>query len=748
MLEKTVKIQKFLSVIFVIISFPIVATGCSQATSTVQPITEEVSTPTLPDPPVTVVTPPEVGVVDEYLEAWKTDSYSDMYALIDSESKDNLDEEQFSELYKDFAREIALGDISYKIISERAHPGRAEAEYEVTFKSNLFGNILRPYNIELILEDGDWRIIWDEALIIPELAGGNILRQDPIIPGRASIYDAAESPLASKAEAVAVGLYPDSVFLEESEGLLTWLTRISGLRVDTLIKMIEDAYPGAYLPIGEVLSEGTERIISALSGYSSVVIGRYNSRFYPDGGIAPHVVGYVSAIQQDEVDDYRRLGYQSYEKVGREGLEDWGEEYLSGTRGGTLFVIDPDGKIVGQIAQAASTEGADIYTTIDSDFQQTVQDAIAGFRGAAVVMERDTGKILAMASSPDYNPNGFQTENINWDAWLEQIYSDLDMPLFNRASQGQYPLGSVFKIITMAAGLESGVYTPETTYECGYFFEEALGLDLNDWTYDWFLEDGVTQPSGLLTLPQGLIRSCNPFFWHIGLDLYNQGLEDAVPDMARGFGLGSPTGIIGVEEEAGNVSDPGEPVDAINMAIGQGEILVTPLQVANFVAAIGNGGTLNKPWIVDRVVGKNGNILLDLGPEEIGKLPISAENLEVIQEAMQGVVFSTSPRGTAYIPFNSFKIPIAGKTGTAESGFLNPHAWFVAYSLAEREDKPDIAVAVIVENVGEGSEWAAPIVRRILELYFYGTPQKLYRWESGVGVTKTPTPIVTDTPSP
>lgn len=738
-----------LILLFTCLTTLLILVSCSQPTE-ISMITEAVEeTEELPYPAVVVTKSPDAAIsVRQFFSAWENDDYEEMYQLISAESKDQISLDDFTDKYLDFAREMALLGLSYQIETPKTHPNSAQIAYELMYDSSLFGEIIRNSSMDLVFEDNQWHIIWDDALILPELAGGNILRQDPIIPERESIYAADSSPMATRAEAVAVGVYPDLVNLEESEGLLTWLSRISGLRVESVIQKIENSFPGEYLPIAEVLAEESERIINTLSGYGSVVIGRYDSRYYPDGGIAPHVVGYVSAIQQDEVDDFRRLGYQSFEKVGRDGLEEWGESYLSGTRGGSLFIIDPDGNIVGTIAQSSSSPGSDIYTTIDYELQEGVQEALRGLRGAAVILERDTGKVLAMASSPGYNPNGFQTENINWDSWLSDLYSDPNTPLFNRATQGQYPLGSVFKIITMAAALESGVYTPETTYECGYFFDEAPGLDLNDWTYDWFLEDGETQPSGLLTLPQGLIRSCNPYFWHIGLDLYESGMEGMVPDMARGFGLGELTGIVGLEEEPGNVPDPEEPVDAINLAIGQGELLVTPLQVANFVAAIGNGGTLNRPWVVDRVVGSNGTEIQKFGPEAIGSLPVSEENLEVIQEAMQGVVSSRDPRGTAYNVFNGFRIPIAGKTGTAESSGLEPHAWFVAYSLAEREDKPDIAIAVIIENAGEGSEWAAPVVRRILELYYFGSPQRLYPWEAGIGLTKTPTPLFSETPTP
>lgn len=724
--------------------------GCNGSAETLPTATQFTPTSTLPDPQEITIKVPEAELAAiKYLSAWQENDYSGMYGKLAATSREQISEDQFSQRHRDVANEIALNDISFSVSPKQTHTDIAQVGYEVIFHSALFGDILRSdYVMDLVIEDGEWQIVWDETLIMPDLAGGNYLKRDSEIVPRAGIYDSEETPLATQAEAVAVGLRSEYVLLEESEGLLSLLSSVSGLRVDTIINIVENTPLGTYIPITEVFSDEYERIVNALSGYGAAVIGYYSSRFYPGGGIAPHITGYISAIQQDEVDDFRRLGYQSFEKVGRDGLEEWGEEYLSGERGGTLYVFDSEGKIVDQISQVPSGPGKDIYTTLDSDFQQNVQQAIAGFRGAIVVLERDTGKVLAMASSPKYNPNGFQTENLNWDSLLADIYNDPNNPLFNRAAQGQYPLGSVFKIITMAAGLESGLYTPDTLYECGYFFDEAPGLDLNDWTYDWFLEDGETQPSGVLTLVQGLIRSCNPYFWHIGLDLYEQGLTSAVPDMARGFGLGSPTGIVGVNEEVGNVPDQEEPGDAINLAIGQGELLVTPLQVARFVAALGNGGNLYTPWVIDRVEDISGEPVLEIGPEISGTLPVQEETLNTIQKAMQGVVFSSDPRGTAYSVFRGFKIPIAGKTGTAESSLIDPHAWFVGYSLAERENKPDIVVVVIVENAGEGSEWAAPIFRRVMEQYFLGAPQRLYPWESTVGVTQTPTPLFFETPTP
>jgi penicillin-binding protein 2 len=352
-----------------------------------------------------------------------------------------------------------------------------------------------------------------------------------------------------------------------------------------------------------------------------------------------------------------------------------------------------------------------------------------------------------MVSTPGFDSNAFETDNYNWNTLLTEILADPNSPQFNRAAQGQYPLGSVSKIITISAALESGRYTAESTYDCGYVFEELPGFPRYDWTWDHFQEDGVTQPSGLLTLPEGLIRSCNPYFWHMGLDLYNAGLTTAVSDMARSFGLGSRTGIDVVDEEAGQIPDPQSPVDAINLAIGQGDMQVTPLQVARFIAAVGNGGTLYRPQLIEAIVPPGSTITTTFQAEPQGTLPLKPENLKLIQDALVGVVRSEIPAGTALRPFRGLEINVAGKTGTATAPSGEPHAWFAGYTFEERPDRPDIAVAVIAENAGEGSEIAAPIFRRIVELYFYGRALKLYRWEANFDVTRSPTAILTDTPT-
>jgi penicillin-binding protein 2 len=707
--------------------------------------TTQTPTVVLPTPQVFTTNAPDADMAAQsFLQAWQQEDYEAMYAMLTPQSQSAVTKEAFIQRYQETANEAALSELNYEILSSQSSAPTAEVDYKVTLVSAILGGITREMKMPMVLDQGRWLVDWNPGLILPELAGGNYLKMDSTASARATIYDRNGNPLASQTTAAAIGVWPDYVDLGEDGGLISLLSGLSNYRPDTIRDKIKEALPGEYIAVGEVPVDQDPRRLEQLASWGAAVVSEYSRRLYYGNGIAPHVVGYVSPIQEEEMAAYRRKGYRSDDRVGRKGLEQWGEDQLMGKRGGTLYVFSPDGKPVGELGTAPSEPGQEITTTLDRDFQREVQRAMSVYNGAVVVLEKDTGRVLAMASSPGFDPNAYEIENYNWNTLLNEIVNDPALPQFNRATQGQYPLGSVFKIITTAAGLESGRYTPESTYDCQYDFTELPGLILNDWTWDHFQEDGETLPSGVLTLPQGLIRSCNPWFWHIGLDLFNAGLTKNVAEMARGFGLGSKTGIEGVDEEAGNIPDPGSAVDATNLAIGQGDTQVTPLQVARFIAAVGNGGTLYRPQLIEKIAPVGGDATFTFKPEAQGTLPIKASTLQMIQEAMKGVVASKSPVGTAYRPMAGLDIPVAGKTGTATSSGSEPHAWFAGYTFAGREDKPDIAIAVIAENAGEGSEIAAPIFRRVVELYFYGKPLKLYRWESAFDATREPTSEVTE----
>lgn len=712
-----------------------------------------------PLPPQVDITPaPSVeSAMQVFLDAWLVEDFSAMYNMLTQSSRDTISLDDFSSRIKNALNAMNVASMEYNITSALTNPRTASVAYRITYHSSILGDIIREPLVQLSLENSEWHVLWDDGLILPELQGGNKLQVDYRIPARGDIYDSNGNAVVTQADAISLGIVPIDIIPDQSGLLFYELEQLTGVSAGTIAAEYEN-YPEnpAYIPVGETTVERFNQRASVLSNYPGLWWFDYSARYYFDGGIAPHVVGYTQYISPDNLDAYRRLGYSGSEKVGTSGVERSGEEYLGGKRGASLYVVAPDGTILGNLAKVDPQPAQSIYLTIDRDLQLNTQQALGAFNGAVVVLERDTGRVLAMASTPGFDPNVFEPDNYNNTTGITNLFNNYNQPLLNRAAQGTFALGSIFKIITMAAALETGAFTPESTYDCQYDFTE-LGAShiLHDWTWEKCeqqkAEDPETttctvKPSGLLTLPEGLMRSCDPWFFHIGLTLFNNSLGTAISDMATGFGLGAATGIQQIEESVGVVPVPGDGVEATSLAIGQGNLQVTPLQAATFLAALGNGGTLFRPQVFEKVVNVNGTDTLSFTPEKINSLPVSAENLKVIQNAMIDVV--KNPRGTAYARFLGLSIPVAGKTSTSETGFSDPHAWFGGYTMANREDKPDIAIIVFVENGGEGSYYAAPIFRRIVESYFYGRPQSVYWWESSIGTTRTPTPDVTETPTP
>lgn len=708
----------------------------------------------LPTPVVMVTSIPSPdGFVDRYLENFKSGDYAALYPMVDAQTRASMTAEEFAAKYQAAMDALTLVELTGEKGALVKADTTASVDLKLVYKTNLFGDFPRDFKLELIQEDNSWKVLWQDGLIFPDMAGGIRLSLDNTSPTRGFILDNQLEPLVTQTEVIALGIIPNQVN-EDSEGvLISTLASLTG-KYPGMIKALYDDKRGTdwYVPVGESSLEDINKQYGLLSSLGGVVMSQYTSRYYYENGIAPQSVGYVSPISQEQLTEYTRKGYLRSAVIGQLGVERWGEEILAGKPGGTLYLVDPEGRIVSSLGKAESEPSASIALTLDSALQKQAQLALAGFTGSVVVIERDTGRVLALASSPKYDPNLFDPKNANSGYALGDLMNDPSTPMLDRSVHGQYPLGSVFKVITFAAALESDTYTPETKYYCDYEFAELPDRTLYDWTWEHYQQElleegeGFTRPSGDLNLIGALMRSCNPYFWHIGLDLYNQGRVTAIANMARGFGLGSPTGIGVIEESSGTIQDPPTVLDAVNQSIGQGDVLVTPIQVANFMAAIGNGGTLYRPQLIEKIVSANGSSQQVFKPEVKSVLPMRPETLSALRTAMEAVV--RNPRGTAYLRFTNVSLPVFGKTGTAESSSGKPHAWFAGYTNANNPDRPDIAIAVIVENGGEGSEYAAPIFKRIVESYFNGRPLSPYWWESNIGITRTPTPLVTETPTP
>ena len=678
------------------------------------------------------------SVAEAFLRDWQSEDYAEMYAALSSLSRDAILFEDFEAIYHDTANNLTLESLAFQLLSAMAENDHAAVAYKVNFNTRLVGTLTREVVMNLTRENKAWRVQWESGLILPELRNGSRLELVHEIPSRGRILDSQGAPLAAYADAIALGLVPGEILPEQADLLYETMASLSAYDAESLARLVASTPADWYLPVISLSQEAVTPYMETLRGLSGVRIDEFRSRFYVDGGVAPHVLGYRLFIPEEELDNYLRLGYRQDERIGATGLEAAYEPELSGQRAGSLYLVGPDGQIQSLLAASEPVPGQSLYTTIDKTLQMRLQASLGELRAAVVVMEVDTGRVLSMVSNPSFDPNAFDLTEIDRSV-LESYFTDADQPLFNRATQGQYPLGSVFKIISMSAALETGLYRASSSFNCGYSLWVCDSVTLYDWTYS----HGVGS-SGELNLPEGLMRSCNPWFYRIGQNLFNEGMEDALSDFALGFGLGRQTGLE-IPEAAGNIPETvGTCVNSAQMAIGQGEILVTPLQVASFVSALANGGTLYQPALVDRIQSASGDTVYEFSPQAKGDLPVSEGTLQSVLDGLRMVI--EEPRGTGYWAMQGLEIPVSGKTGTAQTPTGNSHAWFAGFSRQNDPERPDIAVAVIIENGGEGSAMAAPVFRRAVSLYFsnYEDPAGLMPWEEEPYVLFQPTPTPTD----
>jgi penicillin-binding protein 2 len=696
--------------------------GCSN------PLTTAPASPTLvltsiPTPTPTPTPPPPSpdATAAAFLDAWEAGDHGAMYARLSPASQAAIDAERFTQRYQNALATATVLTVTTRVQSALQEGDRAYASFQVTLDTTLVGTLITDTVMSLSLHEGQWWVDWDEGLIWPQLAGGHYFRMETIIPARANIYDRAGLGLATEGTIVTVGVIPGQI--ADENALLTALASLTELSPDEIRGRYVATPADWKVPIADIPAEVSVEHNGLLSSIPGIYRDEKEGRTYPrsqGGGVAPHVVGWVAPVPAEQLEVYRARGYRGDEWVGVSGLEAWGEEILAGQHGGVLSIVTPAGEEVVTVAERPAVPSRAIYTTLDRDFQEQVQKHILGDRkGAIVVLDVHTGAVRALASGPGFDPNVFVGPA--GAVGRSQILADPRRPLFNRTTQGTYPAASVFKIITMAAAMGEGGMDPEQTFfYCPGYWE---GLGPASRKVCW-----KTDGHGNISLKDGLTASCDVVFYAVGQTLDGVG-PDVLPRFGRGFGFGEPTGIAGVLEEGGLMPDPGWKMDAIdeawwvgdtvNLSIGQGYLLVTPLQIARMIAAVANGGTLYRPYIVERI-GPAGDLLPEevTQPQAVGRLPVSPEHLAAIQEALLGV--TTKSIGTAPHRFAGLSIPVAGKTGTAEVGGPDtvPHSWFAAYAPA---DNPEIAIAALVENAGEGTTVAAPLVRQVVEAY-YGLP--------------------------
>lgn len=679
--------------------------GC---TSRLPTLTVEPTATPLPTPTATPL-PSADGVAQAYLNAWQQRDYATMYSLLSPDSHVRISREAFENYYTHALSEATVTHIDTQLQSLLHNGGLATATFFAGWQTSLFGPINANNQMRLKFVNGRWGVEWQPTLVLPQLGEGVTLSFLSQQPARGNIYDSRVHALATQGQMVTVGVIPQ--YVEDEKAVVTLLSRITGVKPEKIQAAIASARPNWFVPVAQIDFETSLEFDNLLNNMPGVDRRAREVRTYNDGETAAHIIGYMGAIPAERKEEYLAKGYRGDELVGLAGVERWAEAELAGQRGGRLVTLAPDNQVLAEISSVPSKAGQSVYLTLDTAFQATVERLLGERLGAVVVMNPDTGAIYALASYPRFKPAVF-TAGFDAEAWVD-LYTDDTRPLVNRPTQGLYPPASIFKIVTMSAGLEALGLKPDNTYICtGKWDGLGKGFEKSCW-----LKTG----HGRINLVDGLTQSCDVVFYEVGLALHKEDPQ-LLPTWARAFGLGAPTGILGVAESAGvvpdndwkqaNLNQPLFDGDAVNSAIGQGYMLSTPLQIARLLAAIGNGGRLLRPSLIDRIVAVDGEERI-IEPEVVGTLPLSPESLALIRGSLEAVV--SGARGTARQAFEGITYTVAGKTGTAESGQEEPHAWFAGYAPAEN---PQVAIAVLLEHAGEGSKEAAPLFRQVLEAFF------------------------------
>ncbi len=556
---------------------------------------------------------------------------------------------------------------------------------------------------------------------LAEMADRNRIRILRLPALRGLVFDRRHRPLVDTKPSFEAAIVP-----EDSPNLPATIARLQKLLgVDGLQKKIDDADDQGrpdFEPV--IVAEHLEwPQVVALESHQlelpGVNLQVSPQRHYLYGSLAAHLLGYVGEVSLKDLD--RLPDYRMGDEIGKFGLERSLESTLRGDAGGQEIEVDAVGRRLRLLREIPERPGNSIVMTIDLDLQRTAEAAIGDRAGALVAIDPNTGYILAMASRPAFDPNIF-AEGVSSSAWRE-LATDPNHPLENRAIQGTYPPGSTFKIVDSIAALMDRSISPDTSFFC------PGGIWFGNREYRCWRKQG----HGHIELHRAIVESCDVFFYEVGERLG----VDRIAAWAHALGLGRKSGIELNNERAGVIPSTEwkerrfrqrwYPAETLSVAIGQGYVAVTPLQLAMMTATVANGGTLYQPQFVREVDALDGSVVKQFPPIVRGELHIDPQVLDDVRDGMIGVV--NAPDGTAHAA-RLDNIVVAGKTGTAQvvkeaQGVrtkenalpmkYRDHGWFIAFAPA---DHPKIAIACIIEHSGHGGSSAGPVVKQVMEKYF------------------------------
>jgi penicillin-binding protein 2 len=546
-----------------------------------------------------------------------------------------------------------------------------------------------------------------------EASDKNRIRVRPIAAPRGILFDRKGLPLVDNRPAFTLSLIPrelerDPVKRDATLGRLAALLQIPFAELQEAVTKVS---PDSILPVRVrrgLSMDDVARVEEWKLELPGIIVEVEPQRAYPNSRFAAHLLGYVREANDEQLKQGR---YRRGDMVGQSGLERLLDEFLRGKDGGERIEVDAMGRQMRMIQSTEPHPGAQVVTTIDRRIQEAAEKAMEGHAGAVVVMDPRNGDVLAMVSTPAFEIDRF-TGSIDRNAWL-RVIQDPEHPLLNRTIQTQYAPGSVFKIVVAAAGLQEGTLTPGDRTNCTGDFH------LGEWTF----KDWKAGGHGTVDLLGAIRESCNVFFYEKGLKIGGP----VIAKYAAAFGLGAATQIDLPGEKLGLIPQPKLRRDkrvggwhageTVNMSIGQGAVLVTPMQVARFMSAVANGGVLWKPRLVQRIERPDKGVVWSDGGSVTGHVELSPMVWAFLRHALWAVVNEGGTGAGARIA----GLDIAGKTGTAqmiaksraEKG--QDHAWFASFAPV---NDAEAVVIVLVERGGKGGQVAAPIARKVLNAIF------------------------------
>ncbi len=531
------------------------------------------------------------------------------------------------------------------------------------------------------------------------LSKNNSIRIIPIEGPRGVMLDRNGIALVSNRLSFDVALVYQE--LKDIRKLSRLLAGVLGLKGDDITRSIDKAGAKPYAPV--VIAEDIEKdkaieLEEASFDVSGLMIQTRSKRDYAFRGSASHISGYLGEVTEDELENLRDYGYRPRDLIGRDGLEGYYDKYLRGQDGGTQIEVDSRGRQTRIIGLKEPVGGKDLKLSIDTRLQSVCDRLLGEHNGAIIVMDPKNGEVLSLASHPSYDPNIFIRSDTSEDR-MRLIGDTLGRPLSNRAISGLFPPGSVFKIVTASAGLETGSISKDTEFTCLGSYRLGKGK------FDCWKETG----HGLQNVVEGLMNSCNVFFYHVGRLAGADNLEAS----AKAFGYGRVTGIDLPDEVKGLApgkvwkrfyrNDGWYEGETLNYAIGQGYLLATPLQIVCMTAVIANGGNVVRPHLVNRIGSQ------DVQAQRPKKIGLNARTINLIRQGMFEVVNNETGTGR-YAKIEGASI--AGKTGTAENPHGRTHAWFTGF--APYSD-PKICIVVFLEHGGKGGLEPASIARGVFQ---------------------------------